>query len=63
MGRLAAGERLRMKRPKRRTVMVGFRLTPEEWRKVEAHRRPDEVFSECARRLLLHASERARLRR
>lgn len=43
---------------KRRTKMVCLRLTPKEWRWVEAHRRKDETFSDCLRRLALRDVER-----
>jgi len=38
--------------------MVGFRLTPAELAQIEAHRRDDELLSECIRRLLLRATDR-----
>lgn len=45
---------IKTKRPARSKV-VSFRVTPQEWRSVEAKRQPDELSSECARRLLLKA--------
>ena len=40
------------KRPVRRSVHVGFRLTKAEQKLVKQCRQGDEVFSETARRLL-----------
>jgi hypothetical protein len=39
-------------RPKRRTILVAFRLTEREWTTLSTFVQPDETLSECARRLL-----------
>ena len=40
---------------KRRIKTVGLRLTPKEWRWIQAQRREDETLSDTVRRLLLVA--------
>jgi hypothetical protein len=42
-----------VKRQKRRTEVLCLRLTAAEMEAVKAECRPDELLSECARRLLL----------
>lgn len=42
---------------KRRTKTVGLRLTPKEWRAIQAHRRKEETLSDTVRRLLSRATE------
>ena len=45
------------KRPVRRPIHVGFRLTKAEAKLVKQCRQGDEVFSETARRLLLDGAD------